>query len=120
MLGYSIFSRNVFEAGSVELHAGDQFKIDDAASPALGFVVADERPALTAAYQVAARKASIIGGTLYPVSLLNRILNDHLFQGISVFFGMLVVVATLLTFLLSWRYFYREAVKGEAQEENAA
>ncbi len=120
MLERSLFEGNIFEADSVVLDAGAMFKVDDPASPALGFIVADERPAFTAAYRVVGNKASVTraGGGVYPlsVSFLKRLLYDHFFQALSLFFGVLVVIATLLNVLLDWRIFRRESMScgGEA------
>jgi uncharacterized protein YjbI with pentapeptide repeats len=121
MLEHSLFSDNVFIASSVDLSAGDTFKVHEMKSPSMGFIVVDERPCLTAAYRVIGNKAIITrpGGGEYPlsVSFLKMLLYDNLFQGVSTLFGILIVLTTLLTFLLDWTSFKRESVKSGERKD---
>ena len=132
MLGRSIFSflygGDVFEAGRVELNVGDQFFVDEPQSSAHGFVLADERPALTAAYRIVGRKGRVVrpgpGGSSpearmgYPVSvsLLDRVLHDRLFQALSVLFGSLMIIAGIGTFVMQVRREFRQHPSNAAGE----
>lgn len=103
MLGRSVFSERVFEAGSVGLRAGDQFRVDMQESPSLGFVLADDEPGLTAAYRSVAQQGLVVrpggGEFLISVPWLDQLLNDPLFRAIFLIIGALVATTTLLSFI---------------------
>jgi hypothetical protein len=60
MLGSSFIGGGSFSAGTASLYSGDQFKIGDPESASLGFIAADEGPALTVGYRTIARFATIV------------------------------------------------------------
>lgn len=99
LIGKSIFSSDVFEGGSVELDAGDQVDVPEDAGVARGFMVADERPALTAAYQVVSEQMVITrpGGGTFPLtaSFVDSVTHDRVSQLISVVSAILVVLAAI-------------------------
>jgi hypothetical protein len=99
MLGRSVFREDIFEAGAITLEAGDQF---DVAGQTLGFVVADERPAMTAAYRAIARTGTVVrpGGGTYTVSasLLGRLFSDDLFRALSALLALAAGIATVVGF----------------------
>jgi len=112
MLGRSIFREDIFEAGAITLEAGDQF---DVAGQTLGFVVADERPALTAAYRVIARTGTVIrpGGGTYTVSasLLGRLFSDDLFRALSALLALAAGITTVVGFAV--QVWPRPAARGK-------
>lgn len=124
MLDRSLFGRSVYKAGSETLQTGDQFTIEDPESSTFGFIVADERPALNVAYRVVGRNAYVRrpGGITVPISasLLNRFLHDHLFQGIALLFGMLVVIVTFLSFAMDSWTFWTQAKQAGKQDKDPA
>lgn len=131
MLGRSVFSQwfapeaEVFEAGSVALDAGDQFRVEDAETEAYGFVVVDERPGLTAAYRVQGRRGIVsrpgptTSGYSVSVSFVDRILHDRLFQAFSMAFAALIALITLVTFVMDWLSFRQAARPAPAGTEKA-
>lgn len=86
MLGRTVVGGNRFEARSATLDAGDQFMVQRPVGPAVGFVRADERSGLTVVYRVLGRKGVVTryGSQGYTVSasLRDRLLKDHVLQGI--------------------------------------
>jgi hypothetical protein len=102
LIGRSIFGSDRFEAGSVELDAGDVIEVVDPDGPARGFVLVDERPALTVAFQAQGRRMTITrpGGGTYPLSasVLQRIVRDRLSQAVSLLVAVLVAFTTLRPF----------------------
>jgi len=88
-------SGTVFEAGSVTLDAGDQFTVEGVESPAFGFIVVDERPALAAAYRVVGRSGRVErpGGQAYSVrvNLRARLVHDGPLQALYASFVMVMV-----------------------------
>jgi uncharacterized protein YjbI with pentapeptide repeats len=117
MIGRSIFwglNDKIFEAGSVNLDMGDQFFVDTPQSEAFGFAVVNERPAMTAAYRVVGRRAHVVrpgpnasssskvAGYPVSISFLDRLLHDPIFQVLSLFFGGLVALTTIGSFVVKW------------------
>jgi hypothetical protein len=100
LLDRSVFGNNIFESGRIVLSVGDLFLVSDPDPRAatLGFVLADERPALTAAYRIVGTRGSVVrpGGGTYDVSasLLGRLFHDDLFRATS---AVLAVLATFST-----------------------
>ena len=92
------FGTDRFEARREPLDAGDLFRIvdPDPDYQTDGFVVADERPALTAAYRVGGgrgyRQRPGGGGYYVAATTYQRILHDEFFQMLS---GGLVILAGL-------------------------
>lgn len=140
MLGRSILSNwfsttaGLFEAGTVELEAGDQFHAKGAETESYGFAVVDERPGLTAAYRVQGRRGIVsrpgpsASGYSISVSLMDRILNDRLFQAVSLASAGILAVVTLFTSVLHWIRFRRmsrllvkvtEASSGKAESQSS-
>jgi hypothetical protein len=116
MLGRSVFRENIFEAGAFALAAGDQFKVE---GPTLGFVVADERPALTAAYRVVSDVGTVIrpGGGEYPVSasILGRLLADDWFRALAGALGLFGGVATFVQLVLEIKNRERESAQSAGE-----
>ena len=111
MLGRSILGDDVFEAGRAELDAGDHFTVEDPEDESLGFVVADQRPGLTAAYRSVGTRGRVTrpGGGNYPlqVSFFQQLRNDHPFRIAASVLGGLVGLATIFNFLIDWIAFRR-------------
>jgi hypothetical protein len=66
MVGKSWFRGTSFSAGTEELRAGDKIEIAKPLSTGVGFISADERPALTISFRTIARSATVTrpgGGT---------------------------------------------------------
>jgi hypothetical protein len=102
------FGEERFEAHSEPLEAGDLFRVidPDPRNPTDGFVVADERPALTAAYRVGGlrgyRQRPAGGGYDVVATTYQRILRDEFFQMLTwvvVFLAGLAAVGQLATSL---------------------
>jgi hypothetical protein len=102
----SVFSGAYFEAHRITLGAGDGFRVSGTsiASGTEGFVLADERPALTAAYRVSGRRATVVrpGGGSYDVrvSEYQRIIHDEFFRVVMGLLGFVGAVTSPLSF---WR-----------------
>ena len=92
----NIFGDGVFDGGSAVLDIGDRFEVTDVdeESETLGFVVVDERPAMTAAYRVNGRNAAVYrpGGGSYAVSTtaFARLIGDPVFRVLA---GLLAILA---------------------------
>ncbi|MBT8316914.1 MAG: hypothetical protein HKP59_04765 [Lutibacter sp.] len=107
MIGKTFLSDDYFEAGSKELNLGDRLVFDKIQSKTFGFVTINENPGMSAAYRVTAKEARVIkpgpqndtSGYMISASLLDRFLKDRMFQGLSIFFGFLVIITTLITFV---------------------
>ena len=119
MLGRTIFGAGAFEGGTVDLDAGDLFKVTevDSDSQTRGFVLVDERPAMTAAYRVVGSNAKVSrpGGGSYDVttSIFARFLGDPLFRVLA---GFLVISSAASQLLISIMEFWKrftEQDKGE-------
>lgn len=108
----SVFSGAYFEAQRISLGAGDGFRVSgtSTASGTEGFVLADERPALTAAYRVSGRRATVLrpGGGSYDVrvSEYQRIIHDEFFRLVMGLLGFIGAVTSPLSF---WRGLRRGA-----------
>jgi hypothetical protein len=94
LLGETMIGDEVFTAGKLELSPGDQFVVGNPETPAIGFVVANERPALQATYRVLARAARVVRpgagdehGYRVATRIRTRLMNDP------------VVIAFWLTFI---------------------
>ncbi|MEZ5320102.1 MAG: hypothetical protein R2752_22060 [Vicinamibacterales bacterium] len=107
LLDRTAFGNNIFEARRVELSAGDQFQVaePDPDAPTLGFILADERPALTAAYRVVGRRGTVVrpGGGSYTISAsaLGRLFGDDLFRAISAVLAVLGTFATIAAVIVA-------------------
>jgi hypothetical protein len=102
------FGKEMFEARRELLEAGDLLRVvnADATVPTDGFVVADERSALTAAYRVAGERAHRQrpggGGYDFAATMYQRVFHDEFFQmlsGVLVFLAGLAAVGQLATSL---------------------
>ena len=93
MLGRNVLGGGVFDGGSVALDIGDRFEVTDVdeKSETRGFVVADERPAMTVAYRVIGSNAVVYrpGGGHYAVStsVFARFIGDPLFRLLAALFA---------------------------------
>src|SRR5688572_136517 len=78
----SFISRGLHDASMVDLNAGDFFRVAQVNPEGLasGFIVADERPAMTVAFRIARKKATITrpGGVEFPMAsdIFSRFAND--------------------------------------------
>jgi hypothetical protein len=116
LVGNSKDGNNYFEAGTVKLNMGDQLVAEDPIGKGYGFVAVNENPGMKAVYRVMAKEAKVIkpgpkdddGGYSISASLLDRFLNDALFLWISIFFGALLVLISILTFAMDTFLFYKE------------
>ena len=120
MLGRALLGGRVFNAGTVELDTGDQIEVQEPAAAALGFVLADERPGLTAAYRAVGRRAEVSrpGGGLYniSISLLTRIVREPLVQGASILLGGLLSIVALLGFAIEVAEYRREPKSSNSKQ----
>lgn len=96
-----VLGNDRFEARKETLRAGDLFFVSGDSVATAGFAVANEQPALTAAYRVSGEHAYIQrpgGGEPTPVAatLFQRILSDDVFQVIA---GLLTCISGLATFV---------------------
>ena len=126
LLGRSIFwwlTPAVFNAGAVELKTGDTFVVEDPRTDAFGFAVANDQPALTAAYRVVAGRGYVVrsgpsadGVIGYPVyvSFFSRLVRDPLTRALSVLMGLFLAVVTVSGFWLDWRVYRRESRRPDA------
>ena len=102
MLVRAMFGGKVFEAGTIELDLGDEFRVSEPnpAAPTMGLVVVDERAGMTAAYRVVGRGATVTrpGGATYPVSLslLRRVAHEPYVQGLAVIASFLAAAFGLM------------------------
>lgn len=117
MLASPIFAGAMFQEDTDDLRAGDHFSVRSAGSrastDALGFIIADERPALTAVYRVEGLEGQIIrpggGQIVIAASLLNRLKHDTLLQGLVQVLIFVAGLATLISSLLQGLQAWREA-----------
>ncbi|HEV7503910.1 MAG TPA: hypothetical protein VGS07_03270 [Thermoanaerobaculia bacterium] len=83
LLGHSLLGTSLFDAGTSELHIGDEVHLDDARKES-GLIVADYEPSLKVAVRGLATKASVarFGGSGYTVaaSVGERLTNDRPLQ----------------------------------------
>lgn len=86
MLDRAILGSTRFDVRTVSLDAGDSFIVQSPQGPAVGVIRADERPAMSAAYRVLGKRAQVSRfasqGYTMSTSLRDRILKDHVLQGI--------------------------------------
>lgn len=86
MLDRAILGSTRFDVRTASLDPGDSFMVGAARAPAVGVIRADERSALTTAYRVLAKEARVTRfasqGYTMSTSLRDRILKDHVLQGI--------------------------------------
>lgn len=116
LVGNANDGNTYFEAGTVRLNMGDQLVAEDPIGKAYGFVAINEHPGMKAVYRVMAKEAKVIkpgpkdddGGYRISASLLDRILNDTFFLWLSIFFGALLVLISILTFAMDTFLFYKE------------
>jgi len=94
MLGGNIIGPGKFDAGSFRLQPGDYLHVENPLSPAIGFIVADERPALTGIVRVLARSAQVdrAGGTGYrlSMSLFDQIWLDPVVRSFAVLVSSII------------------------------
>jgi len=109
MTGYSNFgSGQYFEAGNKKLYLGDCLEFEK--KEAIGFVSVNENPALQVAYRIEANQAIIRkpgpkgknSGYKISASVYDKFINDRLFQGLSLIFATLLVIATLGDFIINF------------------
>lgn len=106
MIGSSTFSEN-FDAGSTQLYLGNQI-IFDSLNKAFGFITLNEKSGMQAAYRVVADKATISNGSpkmqgsrfTIQATKLDRLLKAPFFQHVSLFFGVVIILINILTFLI--------------------
>lgn len=107
MIGKTKFSNDFFEAGSKQLNLGDRLVFDKIQSKTFGFVTINENAGMKAAYRVTSKEARVIkpgpqgenNGYTISASLLDRLLKDRMFQGISILFGALITFIQIFPFL---------------------
>ncbi|SDM97895.1 hypothetical protein SAMN04488090_4678 [Siphonobacter aquaeclarae] len=107
LVGSSRFADS-FDAGTIQLFLGDQIVFEKQQNNAFGFVTINEEPGMQASYRVAANQATVlksgpqIEGSGYAIraTKLDRLLKSPTYQFASLFFGSLVIITTLITFLV--------------------
>lgn len=110
MTGISGIFGEHFDAGAKELLLGDQLVFEEVKQGALGFVTVNENPGIQVAYRLSARHAKILkpgikdseSGTKVKVRPLDRFLNAPFFQWLSLFFGSLVILLSIVSFLMDY------------------
>ncbi|MEO5358325.1 MAG: formylglycine-generating enzyme family protein [Nitrospirae bacterium YQR-1] len=99
MLGKTILS-DVFNVGENTLDAGDQIKVEDEESLSYGFVLLDERAAMTASYRAIGKQAKITrpGGHNYSISttIYNRLMKDTFVIALWAILGAIIAAYTFL------------------------
>lgn len=115
MTGYSDFgSGQYFEAGNKKLYLGDCLEFGK--KEAIGFVSVNDNPALQVAYRIEANQAIIRkpgpkgknSGYRISASVYDKFINDRLFQGLSLIFATLLVLASLGDFIMNIINFKRK------------
>ena len=112
MTGYSKLGDDFFVAGTEELFLGDCLTFEDhdnLSTDALGFAVVNDRPAIQVSYRVESTEAVVVKpgpkgrntGYRISASLFDRFRYDRFFQGISLIFGVLVVLTTIGDFTIT-------------------
>jgi hypothetical protein len=80
LLGRTLLGSSHYEAGSVALEEGDSLRFIRCSGSAVGFIIVDDRPAITAVYRIVASKGNVsrFGSQGYDIgtSLAARIKND--------------------------------------------
>lgn len=100
ILGKTLVRNELFEGGRAILEVGDVFSTPRPVGAAVGFVLADERPALTASFRVVATEGEVFrfASQGYKIGLtpLGRIKSDLVIQGFYIaavfIFGVLRIV----------------------------
>jgi hypothetical protein len=86
LTGRTVFRNRRFDAGSVNLAAGDRWYVERPLTPTTGFIVADERTAFTAVIRVTAKESFVdrSGGAGYALSTsaFETLTNDPLLRGL--------------------------------------
>lgn len=116
MTGVSGIFGERFDAGNRKLLLGDQLIFEDVKYGALGFVTVNENPGIQVAYRLSALYAKILkpgikdskSGTKVKVRPLDRFLNASFFQWLSLFFGSLVVLLSIMSFLMDLISFIKD------------
>lgn len=110
MTGTSAWSDN-FDAGTIQLYLGDEIQFHHQSKNAIGFITLNENPGMQVVYRVVAKQATILkpgpkmekleeSGFNVSATSLDRISKASLFQIISLFFSILLVVTNLIAFLI--------------------
>ena len=108
MTGFTSVFKQSFVAGKEDLQLGDKLVFDDENS--IGFAVVNEEPAIQVSYRAMAREARIIkpgpkdmeSGYKFSASIFSRFKYDKIFQGLSIFIGVVLTIVTLLDFVLNY------------------
>lgn len=116
MTGISGFFGERFDSGTKKLLLGDQVVFDKVKHGALGFVTVNENPGIQVAYRLSAQYAKILkpgikdseSGTKIKVRPLDRFLNAPVFQWLSLFFGSIVILLSIGSFLMDLKSFIKE------------
>jgi len=99
LTGHSPFSRFRFEAGTIDLSAGDRFQVVDPLGDGSGLVRADERPGLQCVYRVVGSRGLVsrFGAQGYDVAttLGARVRSDGVIQGLWAVFLFLFAARKL-------------------------
>ena len=109
MTGYTKFTNSSFAAGSERLFLGDRLVFDD--KHAIGFVSVNNEPAIQASYRAIGKEARIIkpgpkdmnSGYKFSASLFARFKYDKIFQTISILFGIVLTLTSILDFLINYK-----------------
>jgi hypothetical protein len=106
MIGSSWFRSTSFPAGTAELRVGDHLQIERPLAAGVGFISADERPALTIGFRTIARSATVIrpgGGTpKIATSRYSTVLGDPLLK------AALATVTFLVPILMNFSLVVRQ------------
>jgi hypothetical protein len=91
LMGHSLISSSIYDAGSVDLSMGDSLDFPGQEHSASGVVVVDERPAVAVTFGVVSHRASVrrFGAQGYDVtvSLPSRITGDRDIQAVWLAYG---------------------------------
>lgn len=116
MTGVSGIFGEHFDSGAKKLLLGDQVVFEGVKEGALGFVTVNENSGIQVAYRLSAKHAKILkpgikdikSGTEVKVRPLDRFLNAPIFQWLSLFFGSLVIMMSIGSFLLDLKSYIKE------------
>jgi hypothetical protein len=110
MTGYSNFTSNYFNAGEEKLYLGDRLIFESDTLEGIGFIKVSEEKAMNISYRVEAKQAKILkpgprtaeSGQKIGATIYDRLLNDKLFQIISLVAATSGLLATIGSFIMDY------------------
>ena len=100
MVGRTLLGGKSYMSDSIALQVGDRFVVEQPHGESSGFVVLNERPGINAIFRTVGKKGSILrfGAKGYEIhtSLLDRLFNDSVLQGLWATFAFVLGYVSLL------------------------